>query len=416
MADAEGEIADLYPPPPPYYKFFTDKNIARVNEWIKKHEYRQPNDQLEDIGKENSTAAQPTNDVANPSSSDNEDNNKDNQESKDENAIKGKESESDQDKLKKGELDKYPENELQFLLPPKKPEGQTYRLFGNIWQFEDRIPTLTEMGVEQLYSDDVTATNEETIKPEIKPEQNGQAGGQLTVRDEDHTSRDQETPKTKKEQETQLNLQDQSASLKRINELKKLFKSLLLNFLELIGIISKNPTLYPTKLEQIRIILINIHHLLNEYRPHQARESLILMLTNQLKSKRNEIKQIRERCEQVKSKLQQVAKESSKHQQHKQRQQLLNAVKQNSITGIKTTATIDSTDAYNDNNTSSADGLRQKDTTDGSGNQQTSDNNSIAANSGQVSKGNVPVPARPRNPKLSSRENAIVDIMRELEI
>lgn len=209
MSGGDGEVVDLYPPPPPYYKFFTAENVSKVNQWIK--EYEDP--------------------VTH-------------------------------------ELLQVPEDELQFLIPPSRPEGETYRLFGNVWQFEDRMPTLTEMGVKQLFESEDGTSNE-----------------------------------------------DQSSSLTRINELKKLFKSLLLNFLEIIGIVSKNPTLYPPKLEDIRIILINIHHLLNEYRPHQARESLILMLANQVQSKKNEIKKIEEACVTVRQRLEQVASSIQKTSQ-----------------------------------------------------------------------------------------------------
>jgi mediator of RNA polymerase II transcription subunit 7 len=62
----------------------------------------------------------------------------------------------------------------------------------------------------------------------------------------------------------------------------------LLNFLELVGIMSINPEQYAEKIQDLRTLFINFHHLLNEYRPHQARESLILMMEEQLERARSE--------------------------------------------------------------------------------------------------------------------------------
>lgn len=95
----------------------------------------------------------------------------------------------------------------------------------------------------------------------------------------------------------------------KIEELKKLLKSLLLNFLEIIGVMSVAPEQFSTKIEHIRTILINIHHLLNEYRPHQSRESLILLLEKQVEIKKDEIKEIERVCNEVETKIKALVEE-----------------------------------------------------------------------------------------------------------
>jgi len=76
--------------------------------------------------------------------------------------------------------------------------------------------------------------------------------------------------------------------------LKKLAKSLLLNFLELVGVLSINAEDYKEKNNDLNTLFTNFHHLLNEYRPHQARESLILMMQDQLERSRAETQGIKD--------------------------------------------------------------------------------------------------------------------------
>lgn len=90
-----------------------------------------------------------------------------------------------------------------------------------------------------------------------------------------------------------------SSHVDRALILKRLAKSLLLNFLELTGIMATNPEQYEEKVQDLRTLFINFHHLLNEYRPHQARESLILMMQDQLEKSRRETEGIREVKEKV---------------------------------------------------------------------------------------------------------------------
>lgn len=68
----------------------------------------------------------------------------------------------------------------------------------------------------------------------------------------------------------------------RALNLKRLAKSALLNFLELIGAASLSPSAILDKAADLQTILLNMHHGINEYRPHQARESLIQTMQSRL--------------------------------------------------------------------------------------------------------------------------------------
>ncbi|XP_014214834.1 mediator of RNA polymerase II transcription subunit 7 [Copidosoma floridanum] len=69
----------------------------------------------------------------------------------------------------------------------------------------------------------------------------------------------------------------------RRRELKKLNHSLLVNFLDLIDLLVMCPdsTRRAEKVEDLSLLFIHIHHLLNEFRPHQARETLRVMMEMQ---------------------------------------------------------------------------------------------------------------------------------------
>ena len=78
------------------------------------------------------------------------------------------------------------------------------------------------------------------------------------------------------------------ANRERALNLKRLAKSALLNFLELVGAASINPGAILDKAGDIQTILLNMHHGINEYRPHQARESLIQTMQTRLDQVRAE--------------------------------------------------------------------------------------------------------------------------------
>lgn len=65
-------------------------------------------------------------------------------------------------------------------------------------------------------------------------------------------------------------------------EMKKLNASLLANFVELIDILVVNPAHFNEKLSDLELLFLNLHNLINAFRPHQARETLIEILRNQI--------------------------------------------------------------------------------------------------------------------------------------
>ena len=95
----------------------------------------------------------------------------------------------------------------------------------------------------------------------------------------------------------------------RAKYLKTLARSIILSFIELVGILSVNPTLYKEKNEHIRRLFENALHLINEYRPHQARESLIMMMEKQIQTKRDEIEKVKGMKEKVDALLGGLGKE-----------------------------------------------------------------------------------------------------------
>lgn len=198
----EDIISSLYPPPPPYVKYFTEENLNKLEAW------------------KNGT--------------------------QDDMQIDKTDSERDIE-----EKESQPPGVLKFLIPPKQPSGEHYRGFGSLWSFEDKLPGLKELGWTQLYKDD-----DELITSNTK-----------------------------------------------IEELHKLMDSLLLNFLELIGVVSIDPQQFHYKIEDLKLILINISHILNTYRPHQSRESLIMLLRKQIDMKRNEINEIDKTSSDIKAKI-----------------------------------------------------------------------------------------------------------------
>lgn len=74
--------------------------------------------------------------------------------------------------------------------------------------------------------------------------------------------------------------------------LTKLVRSILASFLSLVDVLAKDPVQYSKRIEDLSTLFLNAHHLINEYRPHQARESLIRILEEKIETMREEVREV----------------------------------------------------------------------------------------------------------------------------
>ncbi|ORY94422.1 MED7 protein-domain-containing protein [Syncephalastrum racemosum] len=143
-------------------------------------------------------------------------------------------------------------------LEPPTPPTDAYTVFDQQWQVKEHLPTLSDLNVKQIF-----------------PE----------------------------------------GPIDRVQELKKLNRSLIVEFLDLLDALVRNPDQYGDRIENISTIFINMHHILNEYRPHQAngdaRETLRLLMENQIARKRQLAAEMRRKCKETREALQAFGRETT---------------------------------------------------------------------------------------------------------
>jgi mediator of RNA polymerase II transcription subunit 7 len=102
-----------------------------------------------------------------------------------------------------------------------------------------------------------------------------------------------------------------SSTLDRQRYLFRFLRSILIAYIELLGIVAVNPTSEQKddKLKDILTMVTNMHALINEYRPHQARETLIREMERQVERKKKEIDGVRRMKDRVSEVLEGFGKE-----------------------------------------------------------------------------------------------------------
>lgn len=90
--------------------------------------------------------------------------------------------------------------------------------------------------------------------------------------------------------------------------MKKLNHSLLANFLDLLDLLVHSPDSpkRAEKVEDLSLLFIHIHHLLNEFRPHQARETLRVMMELQKRQRIETANRFQKHLDRVQEILQQA--------------------------------------------------------------------------------------------------------------
>ncbi|GAQ78766.1 Transcriptional coactivator [Klebsormidium nitens] len=128
------------------------------------------------------------------------------------------------------------------ILPPPPLDG-TFTMFGQTYSTEDQLPNLEQQGIRQLY------------------------------------------PK--------------HSDIDIPAELRKLNRELVFTYLELVDVLAERPSQYARRVEDIGLILKNMHHLLNLLRPHQAQATVLHALEEQVRRRKEALATIRKQRQEM---------------------------------------------------------------------------------------------------------------------
>nr|CAG4645845.1 EOG090X0EJA [Lynceus sp. MCZ IZ 141354] len=126
-------------------------------------------------------------------------------------------------------------------------------------------------------------------------------------------------------------------------ELKKLNHSILTSFLDLVDILIRCPESprRGEKIEDLTLLFIHMHHLVNEFRPHQARETLRVMLELQKRQRLETAERFQRHLERAMEIARQAIESLPHEAQLEQDEKLLLESEQISAEGKSQTTTTD---------------------------------------------------------------------------
>lgn len=95
------------------------------------------------------------------------------------------------------------------------------------------------------------------------------------------------------------------ANIDRQQYLNRFNRSIIIEYISLLGVVALDPTSEhkDRKLKHILTLVCNMHALINEYRPHQARETLIRIMEEQVRKKKAEVEGVKAMEEKVRGVL-----------------------------------------------------------------------------------------------------------------
>lgn len=240
QVEDEDIVLSFFPDPPPFYKHFTPENLARLRQI-------ESDAGLHDNNDDSSSTAPGT-------------------------------------KLSPEQILALPA-ELRYLIPPEPPADDTeFHVFDT---------------VAKAKGTDVFMKNMEYIADQLKMQGVFQDWQYEQLYPSDSTAAT--TASSSSQQPTTSN----SASLDRQNYLFRFLRSILLSYISLLGIVASDAVSEQKdqKLKDIMTMVANMHALINEYRPHQARQTLIERMEDQVRRKQAEIEGVRKMGEKVRQVL-----------------------------------------------------------------------------------------------------------------
>ncbi|KAI5287093.1 Mediator of RNA polymerase II transcription subunit 7 [Ascosphaera acerosa] len=268
MADSAATkpaVTAAFPPPPPFWRYFTRANLRKFEEFKETVAQQGQGQGQADV---DGQAAEGLEDVEGNAPA--------------RHATASSSSSTTSDAHESDDLDRLRKEvpaELRYLVPPAIPQD-TYELFGELQQVDFALPTLASQGIHQVFPSAAPPTSPGTAGAAGT----GGAGGA--------------TPSGPAELPSDP-----------VFWLTTISKYILLNFLELVGLLASAPEQAREKIDDLRNLFITAHHLLNLLRPHQTREGVIALLEQQIQRSNAEIEEMVRTKERVREALARLERE-----------------------------------------------------------------------------------------------------------